>query len=160
MCEPTTIMLGISAASSAMAYVGGQQNAAATASAARDNLNRQAVVQTEQQTQLNAQATDKKTQAQRQAEIAQGRLAAVSGESGVALNGDILLRDSEMAKATDIATIEANRVASIKQSKNDMGALETNADNITMDAYNKAPTLIGTGLQIGGAYADYKSKQP
>jgi hypothetical protein len=160
MCDPATAMLALSVASAGASYIGGQQNASATANAARDNLNRQAVAQAEQQTQINAQATDKKTQAQRQAEIAQGKLAAVSGESGVALNGDILLRDSEMAKATDIATIEGNRMASIKQSKSDMGALETNADNTTTEAYNKAPTLIGTGLQIGGAYATYKSKQP
>ena len=59
--------------------------------------------------------------------------------------------DSEFQEGTDIATIEANRTAALKQT--DLTALSNYNQNVSAvnQARNKAPTLLGTGLQIGGS---------
>ena len=106
----------------------------------------------EQREQIGKQSANDMTERARQAQIEQGRLRVITGESGaLGFTQDRLLMDSEFQEGTDIATIEANRTAALKQT--DLTALSNYNQNVSAvnQARNKAPTLLGTGLQIGGS---------
>lgn len=169
MCEPATI-LAVAAATSAVAatggavasYIQGQNQLEAAQKAAYDNAVIQNQQLQEQRDQISKQSANDMTERARQAQIEQGRLRVITGESGaLGFTQDRLLQDSEFQQGTDIATIEANRTAALKQT--DFSALSNYNQNVSSinQARNKAPTLLGTGLQIGGtlgsSYMGYRA---
>lgn len=164
MCEPLTIAIAaaaMSAAGTASNYVQGQQNAAATAEAAARNQELQNQQIKEQQTQVNNKAANDETERMRAAQQEQAKLRVISGESGaLGLTQDRLLADSNFQEGSDIATIEANKNTELKQTSiNSLANYNQNTSAVN-SAYNKAPTLLGTGLQIGtnmgSSYFGYK----
>lgn len=161
MCEPATI-LAVAATTSALAAAGGaymsyqkgQDQIEAASKAAYDNAVIQNQQLQEQRDQISKQSANDMTERARQAQIEQGRLRVITGESGaLGFTQDRLLMDSEFQEGTDIATIEANRTSAIKQTN--LSALSNYNQNVSSinAAKNKAPTLLGTGLQIGGGLA-------
>lgn len=151
MCiDPATATMMLTIASSALAYVGQNQQAQAQMdSIAADDQSQQAAL-IEQQRQINSQAADKMNERAKQAKIEQGRLRTIQGESGLSGNSqDRVLGESLFNEGTDIASIEGNREASIKQSR--MQAQATRSSSRNSLASVNQPSLIGTGLQIGTA---------
>jgi len=156
MCDPLTIAASAAAVAAvggaASSYIQGQEQLKATQKAAYDNAVLQNQQLQEQREQIGKQSANDMTERARQAQIEQGRLRVITGESGaLGFTQDRLLMDSEFQEGTDIATIEANRTAALKQT--DLTALSNYNQNVSAvnQARNKAPTLLGTGLQIGGS---------
>ena len=167
MCTGLEIAAIAAASASAIgagaSYVQGQQTASATASAAARNQELQNQQIKEQQVQLMNKATNDETERMRAAQMEQGKLRVISGESGaLGLTQDKLLQDSNFQEGSDIATIEANKNTELKQTSiNSLANYNQNTSAVN-SAYNKAPTLLGTGLQIGGglakSYVGYNKK--
>lgn len=158
MCDPLTIAASaaaVAATGGAVAsYVQGQNQISAANDAARYNAELQNQQLQEQRSQISKQSANDMTERAKQAQIEQGRLRVITGESGaLGFTQDRLLMDSEFQEGTDIATIEANRTAALKQT--DFNALANYNQNVSSinQARNRAPTLLGTGLQIGGGLA-------
>ena len=156
MCEPLTIAASVAAvaavAGAGASYIQGQNQLEAASKAAYDNQVLQNQQLQEQRDQISKQSANDMTERSRQAQIEQGRLRVITGESGaLGLTQDKLLQDSEFQEGTDIATIEANRISATKQT--DLNGLSNYNQNVSSinQARSRAPTLLGTGLQIGGS---------
>ena len=159
MCDPLTIAASAAAVAAvggaASSYIQGQEQLKATQKAAYDNAVLQNQQLQEQRSQISKQSANDMTERAKQAQIEQGRLRVITGESGaLGFTQDRLLMDSEFQEGTDIATIEANRTAALKQT--DFDALSDYNQNISSihQARNRAPTLLGASLHIGGGLAN------
>ena len=156
MCDWT---LALSIASAGMQYVSGQQQAAATAEAMAQQTQLMYDQAAEKEKQINSQAANTEAERQKQGMIERAQMKTTAGESGaLGFSSDRLLKDSFMQEGTDLMSIEANRQNQIKQTELEKRGAMMKGDAATADAYNKAPTIIGTGLQIGAEYASYKGK--
>lgn len=148
--EIAAIVAATAAAGSAVAsYSAGQQMVQATQDAANNNYAMQMLQLEEQSNEIEKQAANEMNERAKAAQIEQAKLRVISGESGaLGISQDLLLVDSEFQEGTDIATINANKVSALKQ--NDISKLSayTESRNAVNMAKNKAPTLVGTGLQI------------
>ena len=149
------IAVAAAAATSIAQYDQGQRQLYASSKAAYDNQVIQNRQLEEQRQQIAKQAANDETERRRAAQIEQGKIRAITGESGaLGLTSDRLLQDSEFQLGSDIATIEANKVSALKQTDNT--GLSNYAQNMSTvnQAINRAPTMLGTGLQIGGMAAN------
>lgn len=156
MCNP----LAIAALQIGQAILGHRQQA--NAAKAQDQAIRQSAemqnIQTAHQYAEQNQATMEQT-SQRHTEWLRdlGRLRAVGAESGLFGSTQQRLEDEATNAASyDIATLEANRFKASQQV-----ASGAKAQNMQANAHLKSikrPSLIGTGLQIGGAVAEYAKK--
>ena len=156
MCDWT---LALSIASAGMQYVSGQQQAAATAEAMAQQTQIMYDQAAEKEKQVNAQAANTEAERNKQGMIERAQMKTIAGESGaLGFSSDRLLKDSFMQQGTDLMSIEANRTNQIKQVELEKRGFQAKGDAATADAYAKAPSLIGTGLQIGADVASYKSK--
>lgn len=163
MCEPTTLLmmsLAISAASAGMSYVQGEKNA----DTQTENLQRAQDQQVDQlnlqQHQADQQAGEQMSDRALEALKETGRLSTIAGELGGAGGSNARIVNEAGFNAThDIATIEANRLNGGTQRGMEVRGIHSN----TQSAMNsiQQPSLIGTGLQIGGAavgaYSGYRS---
>lgn len=156
------IAVAVAAASAAVSYDQGQRQLYATSKAAYDNQELQNKQIEEQRQQVAKQAANDETERTRAAQLEEGKLRVITGESGaLGLTTDKLLQDSKFQLGSDIATIESNKLTSLKQT--DLNALSNYNQNTSTvnQAVNRAPTLLGTGLQIAGssanAYMGYKA---
>jgi hypothetical protein len=68
------------------------------------------------------------------------------------------MADSFMQEGTDLMSIEQNRSNQMKQTDLNNQSSRATAQSQANAAYNNAPGLIGTGLQIGGTIANYNQK--
>lgn len=156
MCDWT---LALSIASAGMQYIGGQQAAANQAEAIAQQT---AVMQQqagEKEKQINDQAANTEAERQKQGMIERAQMKTIAGESGsLGFSSDRLLKDSFMQQGTDLMSIEANRTNQIKQTELEKQGINAKGTTATSEAYAKAPTLLGTGLQIAGDVASYKNK--
>lgn len=142
--------------SAAVSYDSGQRQLYASSKAAHDNQVIQNQQIEEQRKQIAQQAANDKTERMRAQQQEEGKLRVITGESGaLGFTSDRLLQDSEFQMGSDIATIDANKVSAMKQ--NNMNALSIYSENTSRvnEAANRAPTLLGTGLQIGAIGAKY-----
>lgn len=149
----------MSIAATAASFVGGQMNASATADAANANAQAQYRQNALQASQLNEQTAQAMTERQRQAMVAEGHINAVSGESGVQLSADGLQQEQGFASTQDMATLQSNNKAKIQQINAQNQSIQAQTQGSINTAYSKAPTLIGTGLQIAGEVGAYQAKQ-
>ena len=148
--EIAAIVAATAAAGSAVAsYSAGQQMVQATQDAANNNYALQMMQINEQDAEVNKQAANDMNERAKAAQIEQGKLRVIAGESGaLGITQDLLLQDSEFQEGTDIATIQANKTSALKQSDVNKLAAYSESQNAVNMAKNKAPTLVGTGLQI------------
>lgn len=151
MCGPVSPMMMLSIAGSAFQFIQGQQQAKDAAKAQRANLEAQYQQTAEKQKQINEQAALESHERMKQGMIDRGEARTISGESGaLGFSSQRLMADSFMQEGTDLMSIEKNRSNQIKQTNWENKSAQAKAQSGTNDAYNKAPSLIGTGLQIGG----------
>jgi hypothetical protein len=142
-----------------MSYVGGQQQASDQQAANNANTQSQYKQLTEKEKQQNRQAAADTAERVRQGMIERAKVATASGESGaLGISSDRLISNSLFNEGADASTIENNRKQNINQAELQKQAAQVNGYSANVLAENKAPTLIGTGLQIGGAYYTGKEK--
>ena len=151
MCEPTTIMMAISAVSAGVSYIGGQQQAdnAQTASNNAAQLEYQQI--NEKQQQINQQSALDQSERNKQGLLEQAKISTIAGESGaLGISSDRLMLDSFMQEGTDMASLEKNRVNAIKQTGWEGKQAQGSAGVRNASIAGSRPNLIGTGLQIAG----------
>jgi hypothetical protein len=150
------VMEGLAIAGAVSSFVGGQSQASATSDAAKANLEAQYAQTAEKQKQINEQSALEASERQRQGLIDRAESMAIAGESGaLGFSSDRLMADSFMQEGTDLMSIEQNRSNQMKQTDINNQSSRATAQSQANAAYNKAPGLIGTGLQIGGTIAKY-----
>ena len=150
------VMEGLAIAGAVSSFVGGQSQASATSDAAKANLEAQYAQTAEKQKQINEQSALETSERQRQGMIDRAESMAIAGESGaLGFSSDRLMADSFMQEGTDLMSIEQNRSNQMKQTDLDNQSSKATAQSQANAAYNNAPGLIGTGLQIGGTIAKY-----
>ena len=145
-----SIMRGLSVASGVMSFVGGQQQASASADANSAGLEQFYAQTAEKQKQINEQAAVNKLERRKQGMVDRAEAVTAAGESGaLGFTSNRLIADSLMQQGTDVSTIEMNRKNQMKQTDNENKSAYARATGSTNQAYASAPGLIETGLQIG-----------
>lgn len=148
------IAIAVAAAGAAVSYDSGQRQLYATSKAAYDNQVLQNKQLEEQRAQIAKQSANDETERRRAAQVEQGKLRVITGESGaLGLSAQNLMEDSAFQEGSDISTIESNKLSAMKQT--DFTGMANYNQNTSMvnQASTKAPTLVGTGLQIAGSTA-------
>lgn len=157
MCEPVTIGLIASAAITAVQGVmqykatekaNEQQSQAIQANVAANDSASQV-----QQNQINEQASQQMGARALAAMQERGKLRAVAADSGLGGNSqERLIAGTNIAENTDMATLEANRLANTSQSQRSKTS-DVRQGNQQIAAMPQ-PSLLGVGLQIAGAATD------
>ena len=156
MCD---IVTALSVASAASTFMGGQSAASAQSDAAQANLEAQYAQTKEKQKQINEQSALEGSERQKQGLIDRAESMAIAGESGaLGFSSDRLMADSFMQEGTDLMSIEQNRANQMKQANINNQSYRASAQSSANSAYANAPSLVGTGLQIGGDIAAYNDK--
>jgi hypothetical protein len=99
----------------------------------------------ERMKQINANAADQMSARARAALIERGRLAAAAAESGLGDNGRIM-SESLFNESADIAHLEANNSANLKQAGLDAQGYAAQSQSRLNTTVR--PSLVTTGLQI------------
>lgn len=166
MCDPMTAIAVVSAATT---YIGGQQQARNASISANNAAKLQYQQINEKQGQINDQSALDQSERNKQGLLERAKIATIAGESGaLGISSDRILGDSFMQEGTDMASLEKNRQNAIKQTGWKGKQAEGQANAASAKAYGSAPSLIGTGLQIGAdvysgsqkAKATAKAKNP
>jgi hypothetical protein len=186
MCEPTTLMLGLSIAGtafSAMQQYQAQQyahqqsqmeqqyanyNYEAQKQATWQDAMRQIQQLSTQSGQIDAEAADKTMERRIEAMKARAKAAVAAGEAGIGGLTPEAIQQSITAEAgRDISTIESNRAAKQAQNIHEKTQAWHRGQTVGLAPYisqagkpSLAGTLVSAGLSIGGAYAGYKAGQP
>lgn len=139
MCEPVSIMIALSVATTAASIVGEVKAAKKQEAAIREQL-------AESITQVDDKAVGELNDRQRAARREQGRMKVAAGEAGLQLGGsiDLLLKDSLMQSGLSAERTTGNRENELK--------------NVTAEANSalsrvETPTLLGAGLRLASAGA-------
>lgn len=155
MCNPVALAvagLAVSAGGTVLGHVYQTKQANAQADAIEESSRQQMRAMAERQKQMNSAASDQMAERTRQALIERGRLRVASGESGLFDNSGRLMAESFFNEGFDIASIESNRAAAVKQSEYEVGGIRAQAKSAANQI--SRPSFIGTGLQIAGAGMD------
>jgi hypothetical protein len=159
MCDPVSIGLAISVVSAGASYYQGQENLKNTAEAANDATELSYAQNAERQGQINDQSALDKSERTKQGMLERAKIATISGESGaLGLSSDRLIADSFMQEGTDISSLEKNRMNGQSQTGWANRQAEASGTSEIRKADAAAPSLLQTGLQIGGEYAKFKTK--
>lgn len=157
MSAMATASAGLSIASTVFGAI--QQNKQTQATwdaAAQDSTNKNAALR-EQQVQTNNQATDQMNDRTRRAMQEAASIQVAFGEAGVAgSSAEKVAGEADFNAAQDIATIESNRKGSQQQLAREGQAYTSQAQSRVNAA--RAPSLIGTGLQIASAVVDTQTR--
>ena len=150
MFTASNIMMGLSIASGAANYFGGQQQAESVADSQDDGLEAFYEQTARKQIEINEQATNNTLERRKQGMIDRAEAVTAAGESGaLGFTSDRLIADSFFQQGTDISTIERNRKNQIIQTDNENKSARAAAQGKVNTAYSSAPGLLETGLQIG-----------
>lgn len=154
MCSP---MLAITAASAVMGYVQQSQMASAQTSAINASVQAQNDATARQYQQTQEQAAQDVSERAKEAMVERARLRVFAGESGLSgASVDRLGNISRMNEGTDLTTIESNRKNTLEQlhleARGASAKAQSSLNSITQ------PNLIGSGLQIAGAYVKDKTE--
>ena len=150
MFTASNIMMGLSIASGAASFLGGQQQAEASADSNAAGLEAFNAQTAEKQEEINEQASVAMTERRKQGMIDRAEAVTAAGESGaLGFTSNRLIADSFFQQGTDVSSIEMNRKNSLKQTQRENDSAYASATGRTNQAYSSAPGLIETGLQVG-----------
>ena len=153
------VMEGLAIFGAVTSLVGGREQAYQTSQAAEENLEAQYEQTAVKQEQINESSALEMHERQKQGMIDRAEARAIAGESGaLGFSSDRLMADSFMQQGTDIMSIERNRSNQAKQGDVNNQSYRAQAQSTANTAYNNAPSLIETGLQIGGTIAKYNKE--
>ncbi|WP_299316649.1 hypothetical protein [uncultured Halomonas sp.] len=166
MCEPTTALLVLTAASTAAGLYGQQQQAKAqnayndqqaknTMEAYRANLAQTNLMQSQEQ----AAASQKINENNRAAEAAKAKALVSAGESGISgLSVDALLADLSGEQSRYNESVNQNYENASMAIDNQRKNVQINAaSQINQLKTPQSPDYLGAALRIGQAYDDYKN---
>jgi hypothetical protein len=157
MCIPAAaVALALTAGQAVTSYMSQRQSAKAQDAAIKQNYEVNQGRVNAQAKQINDASREEMSERSRQAMIERGRLQVVAGESG--LSGfDREVNNTFYSEGTDIATMENNRRNRIGQLnvESQMGGASANSQLASV----RRPSLLGTGLQIAAAGANYQAAQ-
>lgn len=158
MCAPAVVGLAIAAVQAGVTYVGQQQQAKAQGQAIAANAKQQQDTLTTQQWQARGNAAEQMSQRAQAATVERGRLIAASAETGLGGNlTDRFMNQSDFNTGQDITSIQRNaKNTSDQQQLQKQGAYTSSQGRLNTI---EQPSLLGAGLQIAGAYANYQAKQ-
>lgn len=158
MCIPAAAALFIAQAGQAvMSYAGQKQQAKAQENAIRANDAQQMQTMEVQQWQARGAASEQMSERAKAAATERARLTVLSAESGLAgANTDRMFNESAFNAGQDITSIQRNARNTQQQQELEKKSLRTQNEG----KFNtiQRPSILGTGLQIAGSYADYKTK--
>ena len=144
------VLEGLAIAGGMSSYFGGQSAAKANADAQEANLRNRYKQTSEKITQINEKMALETAERYKQGLIDRAEAKNIANESGaIGFNTDRLMNDSYMQQGTDIMSIEKNRSNEIKQANWENQSYYAAAQSSVNDGYNKAPTLLDTGLSVG-----------
>lgn len=150
MFTASNIMMGLSIASGAANFLGGQQQAQASADANAAGLEEFYEQTAKKQEEINEQASISMYERRKQGMQDRAEAITAAGESGaLGFTSDRLMADSFFQQGTDVSTIEMNRKNQLIQTDNENKSAYARATGQTNQAYASAPGLVETGLQIG-----------
>lgn len=158
MCEPLSattalyLTMATTAATAAMSYVSAEDNAGKQQKAINDNYAMAASAAQDNYHQTDAAAGQQKSERALEATKEQSRLKVIAGESGAlgGLSADRMMNEAASNASADMATIEANRSNANLQTQREAKAGQVSAAGQL--ASIKRGNLLGSGLQIAGAY--------
>ena len=166
MCEPTTALLALSAASTVAGVYGQQQQAkaqnAANEQQAKNTMEayRANIAQTNlMQSQEHAAATQKVNENNRAASAAQAKALVSAGESGISgLSVDALLAELSGEQARYNDSVNQNYQNASMAIDNQRKNAQINASSqINQLETPQSPDYLGAALRIGQAAYDYKN---
>jgi len=145
----------MAATSAAVSYVTAEKQADRQSDAIQraydDNVNQIRNQQAEQ----DSQTKDQMSERARQAMMETAHLRALANESGTSGgSNDRVTNEANFNAGQDMAAIEGNSQAAQRQLA--QAARSGYATAVSRQSQVAQPSLIGTGLQIGAAYANYK----
>ena len=148
------VMEGLAIFGAVSTLIGGRQQAQNVSTAAEENV----VAQYEQNEVKAEQVIDSTSvdmaERHKQAMIDQAEARAIAGESGAqGFSTDRLMADSYMQLGQDLMSMEQNRSNHLAQIDVDNKAIRARGQSQANTAYNQAPSVVGTGLQIAGTVA-------
>lgn len=147
MCDPIS---AVSAGLGILNYVSGQSNAARAAEASNRSTALSYQQQNERLQQVNEQSALDKSERIKQGMLERAQVATIAGESGaLGFSSDRLILDSFMQEGTDISSLEKNRLNNERQTEWSKLQAEAGGQSTNNSAYSNAPSLLGTGLQVG-----------
>ena len=158
MCEPATIMMGLTIAQGVSSFIGGQQQASAQSDAAIDNYDAFKEQTKIKQTQINEEYTNKDFERRKEGQRARAEAMTAAGESGaLGFTADRMIADTFMQQGFDLVAMQNNRNNEIKQTNAENKSAHANTQSKVNSAYSDAPGFIDTGLQVGGTI--YRDQQ-
>ena len=154
MCNPAIAVAVISAvataASTAMSISAQNDQAEASADAAKNAASADYMQQTEQQSQVDQQSAIEKSERARQAMIERASLRAAQGESGLAgISQNREMNQVDFNQSYDASIMEANRANKIRQIETEKNSTYTNAQGRVNMANSSMVSNAMAGLQIG-----------
>lgn len=152
MCEPTSIMVGLTALSTVLAVKGQQEMAKQQEDSIEESARLSNETTQKQYNQIQEQNTDEVSQVARAAMVEQARMRVAAGEAGIAGNTvDAAMGNSEFNAAEAIAGIGKNTRNNLSQSY--LNARAGDAQYKSQMNSIKQPDWVGAGLQIAGSVA-------
>lgn len=159
MCNPALVVAGLQIGSAVVGYRAQREQARAMNAAIAENEAAQNAALAEQAEQSRKKSVDEMSERAREAMIARGRLRAIGAESGISgVTQDRLESEISFNEGVDIATLESNRLATERQIARQRDVVRADANR--QRAGVRSPSLLGTGLQIAGAGAQYAARTP
>jgi len=151
MCEPATIMMGLSIAQGVSSFVGGQQQADSQSDAAIANYEAFQEQTRVKQEQINEEYRNKDFERRKEGQRARAEAMTAAGESGaLGFTADRMIADTFMQQGFDLVAMENNRNNAIKQTNQENNSAHARTQSSVNTAYSDAPGFIETGLQVGG----------
>lgn len=159
MCEPTTLMLGLSVASAVSGYFGQRQSAKAQQAAYMNSMNAQLGDLDAQSQEIEGTAAGEKSDLAIEALRKIGAARVASGENlGMGNTVSALIQDQYAQYGRNVTGIEVNRQRAQKQNVREREGVRTSTAGKI--AGIEKPSLISTGLQVASAGAEYYAGQP
>lgn len=156
MCNPGALLL-VRVAQTLISHEEGRHMANKQADSIRDSFKAADAQAQERYGQINADAAEKQSARAREARIERARIAVAAGESGLGgLNAARLEGEAEGAAGRDMTRIASDRMAAERSAVLEMRGIRSRAQSDLNKL--KYPSLVQSGLQIAGAYADYASE--
>ncbi len=157
MCNPGAL-LAVQTAQTVISHEAQRSTANSTADAIKRGYEDQNAQMQERYKQINADAAEKQSARAREAQIERSRIAAAAGESGLGgINVARLEGEAEGAAGRDFTRTESDRAANERASFLEMQGIRSKMQSRLNQI--KYPSLVQSGLQIAGSFAEYKSKQ-
>ena len=148
------VMEGLAIVGAVASFAGSNQQASNVSDAAQQNLEAQ-YAQTEVQAEQEKDTTAvDMSERYKQGMIDRAEARAIAGESGaLGFAGERLMADSFMQEGLDIMSMEQNKSNKLAQLDVNNQSYQARAQGQANEAYNRADSLVGTGLNIAGTVA-------